>query len=244
MVPPADFKIDDPNFVASLDHPLKEMMRLVGPPFNPIGLLQDQNAHGIPIRNARGGIEGAGPNVLELGALLNVVPVLVKPAMDLLQAVLEILLRLVVQDPPCLFDRRQEPVLLVPVPSLFEDNPRLVLRKSVHPVREVEDLDLAAGREVDRFSDCLVGGGAREKAVDDVPYVSKVAGFLARSGNRQGRPLHCPVEEVRNYVAVLPGNLPGAVAVEKPRVDDREVVEVVKHVRIQLSNIFVTWYGV
>jgi len=46
-IPPTNLEIDDADLVASLSHPFEEMMGLVGPPFDPIRFLEDEDAQGI-----------------------------------------------------------------------------------------------------------------------------------------------------------------------------------------------------
>lgn len=124
MTPPTNLEIDDANLVASLGHSFEEMVGLVGPPFNPIRLLEDENPQRISTLNAWTGIEGEGDADLEICGLLNPAPVLLEPTMDLPQAVLEFRLRLVVENTPGLLNGGEEPVLLVPVSSFFEYDAR------------------------------------------------------------------------------------------------------------------------
>ena len=46
-IPPTNLEIDDADLVASLSHSFKQMMGLMGPPFDPIRFLEDEDAHGI-----------------------------------------------------------------------------------------------------------------------------------------------------------------------------------------------------
>src|SRR5439155_25795314 len=91
------------------------------------------------------GIQDEGRPALDLGGLLDVVPVLLEPTVDLLQAVLELPLRFVMKETSGLFDRSQQAILLVPISSLFEHDTRFVSRKVVHPVGEVEKRDFPSG---------------------------------------------------------------------------------------------------
>ena len=52
MIPPTNLEIDDANLVASLGHSFEEMMRLMGPPLDPIRFLNDEDAQEIQTRNA------------------------------------------------------------------------------------------------------------------------------------------------------------------------------------------------
>ena len=44
-LPPANFEVHNPDAVAPLAKPLKKMVALMGAPFDPVGLLEDQNSH-------------------------------------------------------------------------------------------------------------------------------------------------------------------------------------------------------
>src|SRR2546426_7221747 len=167
------------------------------------------------------GIEGEGDADLELCGLLDVGPVLLEPAVDLIQTVLEVHLRLVAQDPPGFLDGGEEPAFLVPVPSLFEDNARRIFREGIDLVRQINDSDFSTGGEVDRFPDGLFGHGACQEPVHNVTDIRKVPRLLTGPRYRKRLTVHRPVEEVRNDIAVLPWHLSRPARVEEPRVDNR-----------------------
>ena len=52
MIPPTDLEIDDADLVASLSQSFKKMMGLMGPSFDPIRFLDDENAQRIKTLNA------------------------------------------------------------------------------------------------------------------------------------------------------------------------------------------------
>ena len=158
---------------------------------------------------------------LELCGLLDIDPVLFEPTVNPPQAVLEIGLRLVMENPPSFLDGREEAVLLVPGPSFSQDDARGIIREGIDLVRQIHDSDFSARGEVDRFTDSLFRRGARQEPVHDVTDVGKVPCFFA--GPRYGKRLtsHCPVEEVWNHIAVLPWHFSRAVRIEEPRIDDR-----------------------
>src|SRR5207245_947406 len=142
-IPPTNLEIDDADLVASLSHSFEEMMGLMGPPFDPIRLLEDENAHRIQAQNAPVGIEGKGEAGLELSRLRDVFPVFLEPAVNFAQPVFELHLGLIFEDLAGLFDGGQEARLLVPVPTLLEDDSRRVAREFVYPLGEVCDSNFA-----------------------------------------------------------------------------------------------------
>jgi len=74
------------------------------------------------------------------------------------------------------------------------------------------------------------------ETVDQVPDVGEVPGLLPGAGDREGEAVHRPVEEVRDDVPILAGDLPGAVGVEEPGVDDRQTIEVVEVVGVEFTD--------
>jgi len=70
-VPPADFIIDDPDAMASFTKSLEEVMTLVRTPFDPVGLLEDENLHETFLRIFSGTRtrEGINKSVLHASGL-------------------------------------------------------------------------------------------------------------------------------------------------------------------------------
>ena len=156
--------------------------------------------------------------------------------MGFLKPLSELGLGSVSKDTARLVDAGEQPVLLVPVPPLLEGDASLVPGQLVDPVCEIDDLDLPAGTEVDRLTDCIIVSDHLYETVDQVPDVGEVPGFLPGAGDRQGQAVHRPVEEVRDDVPVLAGDLPGAVGVEEPGVDDGHPIEVVEVVGVEFTD--------
>lgn len=156
--------------------------------------------------------------------------------MGFLKPLSELGLGSVSKDTARLVDAGEQPVLFVPVPPLFVENPGLVPGQLIDPVCEIDDPDLPPGAKIDRLTDRLLVGGHLHETVDQIPDIGEVPGLLARAGDRQGQAVHRPVEEVRDDVAVLAGDLPRAVGVEEPGVDDRKTVKVVEVVGVELTD--------
>src|SRR2546425_5616372 len=100
--------------------------------------------------------EGTSSRRLEFGGLPDVLPVLLEPRVDVLQACFEVRPGPVVQDLLSFFDGCQEAVLGVPASPLLEHDPRLVSCELVHPCREIENSDFPSGRKVDCLADGLL----------------------------------------------------------------------------------------
>src|SRR5574340_1192026 len=102
-----------------------------------------------------------------------------------------------------LLDRGEQAVLLVPVPTLLEDNARVVTSDLIDPIREVADSDLPSRRDVDGLPDGFVGRHTGKKTVHDVAHVREVARLVARASDGERLSVHRPEEEVRDDVAIL-----------------------------------------
>src|SRR5437867_10324909 len=231
MLPPTNLEIKNADLVTSVNHPLEKMMGLMGPSLNPIRLLKDENAHRIQAQNTPPGIEAKGEAGLELSRLRDVIPVLCEPTVNFAQTIFELRQGFVFEDLAGLFDRGQQARLLVPVPTLLEDDSRRVAREFVYPLGEVCDPNFAPRSKIDRFSNRLVVMGARQKAADNVAYVREVSRLFPGARNRKTLSVHCPVEEIWNHVPVPPRDFAGSVGVEEPRVHHGEIVEAVEHAR-------------
>src|SRR5436309_2080417 len=129
-------------------------------------------------RIARTGNEGEGRVALELRGFLDVVPVLLEPKVDLLQTVFEAGLRLVVENPPGFLNGGEEPVLLVPIPSLFEHNSCRVFGEGVDLVRQVKNSDFSTRGKVDCFTNSFFRRGAAQEPVHNVTDIRKVPRLL------------------------------------------------------------------
>jgi len=126
--------------------------------------------------------------------------------------------------------------LLVPVTPFPVDDPGPAPRESQHGICHVDDAGLDAGTKVDGLADGLFPDTHGKQALDDVPHVGPVTGLGPITGNRQGFAFHGPVEEVGDDIAVPARHFTGTKGVEKPGVDDREVVEVVEVVGVELAE--------
>ena len=117
---PANFEVNHANLVTAGPHPLEKVVALVRAFRHPVRFLKNEDAHGSEL--AAEYAEGTSSRRLEFGGLPDVVPVLLEPRVNLLQACFEVGSRLVVKDLPSFFNRGQEAVLGVPISSLLEYN--------------------------------------------------------------------------------------------------------------------------
>src|SRR3989449_3725272 len=183
-----------------------------------------------------GRTDGGGDSRPEARVLPDVVPVLAKPADRVLDPVLEASGRLVADQLPGAVDRRQQPVLRVPLPLGDELDARLVSHRVVDHLGQGPDPDLAFRREIHRLANGGVVVPGTQETIDEIADVAEIARRVGVAGDQERAPEHRPVDEVGDYVAVLPRNLAWSIGVEEAGLDDLHAVVMREEIRVQLAE--------